>query len=100
MISLMVIFVITVKVDIVAVVALGITYSIVARLISTIRVSQWENVNIDIVQQVKNAAVRAGTQLVDKTQHENHTSNLITVHSGSVEELRFALGTAVVDAHT
>ena len=56
------------------------------------------NIDIEIVHQVDDTAVGAGAKFVNKTQHENHASNLIAVHRRSIKELRLALRVPIVDA--
>ena len=58
--TLVVIFVIAVKVDVITIIALGAIDSIVAPFICAIGVSQRHNIDVEIVHQIDDTAVGAG----------------------------------------
>ena len=91
---------VTIKVDAVTVGTSCTIYRIVASVIGTIRVGAREDEEVHIVQNVKDTRVAAGAELIDETKHEDHTCHLVTMHRRAVEELRFAIGLAIVEAHT
>ena len=91
---------VTVEVHVVAVVTFCSCYRVVATIISAIRVGAGENEQIDILEDVLDAVVGAGAELIDESKHEDHAGHFITVHGGSVKELRLAVGIAFVETDT
>ena len=71
---------VTVEVNVVAIIAFGTSDGVIATVISTIRVGARENKQIDIVEDVLDATVGAGAELIDESKHKNHARHLITVH--------------------
>ena len=90
---------VTVQIDIVAVVTFCTRHRVVTAVVGTIRVSAGENEEIDIVQDILNACVSTSAELIDETQHKDHARHLVAVHGRGVEELRLAVGLAVVEAY-
>ncbi len=90
---------VAVNINIIGVVTACTVHRIVTSIIGAVGVGIGKDEDVEIVHQVDDAVISAGTQLVDQTEHENHACYLIAMHGGGVEELRFAVGVAVVDAH-
>ena len=90
---------VTVKVNVITVGTGSTGYTIISTMVSTIRISAWENEKIDIIKNILDTGVSAGAELVDKSKHKNHSRHLVTMHRGGVEELRLAVGLAVIDAN-
>ena len=69
MVSIKVVSIVTVKVDAIAVGTSGTRNRAVAASVGAIGVGKRKDVNIDIVQQIDNAAVGAGAQFINQMKH-------------------------------
>ena len=90
--------IVTVHVDAVGVLSSGTVDGVVATMIGAVGIGIGANVKIDIIHHVLHLRlVGILQQIIDEAEHHDPTCGLVTMDSAGVEELRLAVGRAIVE---
>ena len=90
--------VVAVHVDTIGVFAGGAVHVVVAAVVGAVGVGIGTDVEVDVFEDVLHfRLVGVLQQVVDETEHHDPADDLVAVDGGGVEELRFAVGSAIVD---
>ncbi len=89
---------VAIEVDVVGIVSSGAINAVVAPMIGAVGVGAGEDEEVHTVQDIGDAFLVAGAELVDETQHEDHAGHFVAVHRRGIEEFGLAVGFAATKA--